>query len=445
MTLMPAQHNNAPQTVWFAARDPSSLQAIRPLLKAMDEQTNHFIYVFLESPALELNAQGSDLWNRVEIIPVLPFSSFLQQRNVESESEDYSLSEDDWVQLMNRWVKAHEFAHESKRTQNLPGLVITGVSGPGVGVDEMLLFMASKEKIPSLAIQSSWGDFNREVPALPEYALCIDEGTVARNRTHAPSVATTAVGSLRHVDYHGLKVEKLRRSVREHLLPLKTSNLPEDAGALSEACSEHKDNKTPLFVVWLGQPLHGLDGYYRTLNDFLDALGSDKFQDHNIVLGYRPHPKETPLQQAHTQDCISRIFTHWVDLSDLSFAEAAAAADCVVSCFSSGGFDSVYLNEKSSFPFSSVLYLFYDAQIQDWFSSNTHQTDIILVKRHLALGVKELRQLPSQLEAALNPKTREALWREARLTLPQVDDVVERSMQVVQTILSQCDNEHSER
>ncbi|MBF6058666.1 MULTISPECIES: hypothetical protein [Thiomicrorhabdus] len=373
--------------ILVSARDPASLQAVQQLLPALAQQ--YSVRLWLQSPAFDIWCEGEFQVEGIEV----------EQVTLKDWSDGIS---------KERWLK--ESALRDKLQACSPDLVLTGVSGPGVGVDEALLLFSRELGIASLALQTFWGGFNSELDALPDYALVIDDGAVQMNAATYPEITCFAVGSLRHAPYQSLDVEARRAELRNDF-PI---------------C-----NKT--LVLWLGQPLWQVEGYLKTQQVFADFLHR-KIEEtsESYYLLYRAHPKEDSEQVAVVHQLLQdSIPGCWQDVSKHSFVDCLLLADMVVSCFSSGGFDNVCLNEKTTQPFSSTLYLFFDPTIREWFHRYSHLEEIPVVSEEFALAVTSKEQFADRFAEAMDDSVRLTLGHNAKLHLPPADYAVEKSMEVI--------------
>lgn len=383
------------QSIALSARDPATVQALTPVVLALEKQTDFDLTLFLQTPANQLFDVLSLTRTRVIEIDTVTFSK---------------------DQAVENWVA--ELGVLDVLQQSPPNLLITGVSGPGVGIDEALIYLAPQLQIPSMAVQTYWSGFNRQLGVLPDYALAIDDGAVLKNLRHSPDVVSFPVGSLRHVSYQGLDVKAQRINIRNR-----------------------KSLADQQAVVWLGQPLEHLAGYYQTLESFLDFFQQRRRLKQRLIFCYRPHPKETQQQRQLTQSLIcDALGDDWLDLSQEHFADCLMLADLVVSCFSSGGFDSVCLNEKSTEPYANSLYLLYDDEVRDWYQRTSHTQRIPIVEEGFALAVDRFDQLPTIFDQALDAEIRNKLWRKAKQHLPPVDQAISLSLDVIDNLLNNSES-----
>jgi hypothetical protein len=148
-----------------------------------------------------------------------------------------------------------------------PDILLAGVSGEGVGIDEIATKVC-KTRIPTLVYQDYWGYLNPGIECIADRVLVMDlAGDVATEKQY-PSLQRSVVGSLKY-DYY-----------LHHVIPRLYFQFHLSYPAL--------DNN---FWVFIGQPLAFINSYSHILH-----LISDFSKKKNVQCYYLPHP----LEKMHT-------------------------------------------------------------------------------------------------------------------------------------------------
>lgn len=375
------------------ARDPASAHALLPLIPSLNQV--YSLVAVLQEPALSLLADElAGVNNQAIAFPII---------------EDFASGIDEaqsWL-LTKKWK-------QPLRTQNdfeqRVYAVLTGISGPGFGVDEMMLAAANGMKIPTFSIQSAWGTINQETGVMPQTALVLDDAAIDINKQHYPSMKSIAVGSLQHAKYAELSPSGIRDLHRARFI-------------------EEKDQ---VLIGFYGQPIAELDAYQQTVEDFCIEL--KRWQKPFKIL-YRPHPKEAvSLEQNSTWN---RLRKHFPDVILDPFQEVTTSLCCVdlvVSAFSTCCFDGLYLNELEDKPFNASVFLWFNKDLIQWATNCSDTKDLHLVKENLVLAVDNNNELLDVLETGLNKTQRFLLWQNARERLPSARHAVSLVLKVLESV-----------
>jgi hypothetical protein len=272
-----------------------------------------------------------------------------------------------------------------------PDAVLVGVSHCNeAGLDEA--FLAAAFDRPKFAMQDFWGDVNLTLGSGADIYFALDEVAVQLTASRHEKMAI-ACGSPKHHRYSTLDVSALRFSSRSQL------------GIYSDR---------PI-IGYFGQSLSHLPGYGYLLRTFARSVAE---MDSDVCLIYRPHPRESESEIAKTLSCFSENGVQARLVTEGVTEEWLAAADVVVSCFSSCAYDTAFLNRFSSIPINSAIYLLFDESVAEYFRSVTGLEVPPPAELGLVTAVQSEQLLGDTLRDALTVKRTKETWRLAQLHLP---------------------------
>lgn len=271
-----------------------------------------------------------------------------------------------------------------------PDAVLVGVSHfHEVGVDEA--FLGAAHDRPRFAIQDFWGDANLNLGGGADLYFALDEAAVrlTRERHGKPALAC---GSPKHARYAALDVARLRAGARARL------------GAAAGPV-----------VGYFGQSLFHLPGYGGTLEAFAAALNASFPQ---ACVFYRPHPREGRPEATQTLRHLEAGGVRAYHAEGGATEEWLAAADLVVSCFSSCGYDATFVQRAAPAPMGTSLYLLFDESVAGYFRAVSGLQAPPPAELGLVQCVHRVEALPAALRSALSEDARASAWRLARDHLP---------------------------
>lgn len=259
-----------------------------------------------------------------------------------------------------------------------PDAVLTGLSGPDVGVDEVLLYLAHREGWATYSIQDAPGWV---VPGIsgPATTYFVQDLAHARQTETVPGV---------------------RRAV-----PVGTLKLL----AVSEAAfSRAAATRSGPGVMFIGQPLWYLPGYVRTLTWFAKAVTRADLGP----LYYRAHPLEDTCTLASLSDIA-------IQLDDsASYEEALMKCEIVASCFSTGLQDAAQLAQLTGRRCPQLIYCLDQSDIRETFESTSQSLDLTISEQDFATFLLE-QMTPNDLRAVLESR----VDRGIRFSPPQPDRI----------------------
>lgn len=352
-----------------SARDPGAAGNLYPIVREALQADDIELYLAAQEPALDwFRRKGLN----VETVSSPPLAT------INHPGRDALLDE---AERLLKQVQAD--------------VVLTGLSGPGIGIDEALLARAD---VPTFALQDFWGDVNKSfgVPA-DCYLVRDDEAAQLSQTLHR--VDSIVVGSPKYVDLCGIDSQALGDQARRRL-------------QIDDQIAE---------IGLFGQPLWQHSAYRETLAQFAEAL-SQAADDFRLI--YRPHPKET-AEEIEQAMCVLGAHTDKLILDqDGETLSLIAACDVVASAFSSCCLDLIYLQRCSQTDLGTALYLLFHPAMRAVYQQYTGMDHLPPVNEGLALQADSREELVDTLRQALSPEVRGRLHRSIDQVLPLPEKVV---------------------
>lgn len=354
----------------ITARDPATADAIRPLLASFSSDSRFQVDIVAENPAFKLLLLDIEQEN-------IPISFFPQ-----------CFSHEELVARCSELILAKK-----------PDAVLTGISGPDVGVDEGILDTLGEFSIPSYSIQSYWGDINETFAGRPRTIFVIDDyaARFTRKRCNSEIVIT---GALKYADFKKKNPLSIRKQF-EDIVGKKT------------------DEK---LLGFFGQPLSEIYGYSNTIERLSQAI--EKLAIHCRVV-YRPHPKET---EEARRDTISFFQTRGleviVDENEDAFP-VLCGVDVALSVFSTCGYDAVYLNRWSGSPLNTTLFLMYDPYMCRWYRKYSKLSNIPMDSDGIVSNVSCSDDVENAISCSLDKQYQRKIWEKIVRNLPDASYSVE--------------------
>ena len=245
--------------------------------------------------------------------------------------------------------------HATKAGQRLKehsvAAVVCGLSPASeTGIDEIVIAGARIHGIPSVAVQDFWGDVR------PDKAL-------------------------KHTRFTGIDFLRLRREGRAALGVGLTAPL----------------------IGFFGQNLLAVEGYLEVLSDIGRASASI---GGGTKLFYKPHPRESDACLASTLRHLKAAGAVPLLMESTMIESAIAAADVVLSCFSTVGLDAAYMMCAEDAPAVSIICADYPADVRDFWRPSTGLGAFPLVTAGLALAAHDGRSLREAMRLGLDIQER---------------------------------------
>ncbi len=253
-----------------------------------------------------------------------------------------------------------------------PDAVLTGLSGPDSGLDEVLL--AACGDTPSFAYQDFWGDVNLAEGRAADCYL-VRDAYAARLTERHHGLNAVVVGSTTETRPTGLRLPRRR---------------PRSAAAQ---------------VAWCGQPLWGVSGYAATFRRF-----ARQFNDATLLV--KPHPKESARHCLHYRHLAPGPVVIWRGSLERLFERC----ELVASAFSNCALEQIAHNAGPGNRFSLPLQLLCDRRLRATYQEWTGIDRLPLAEQGLALGITA----GSKLDASLSPTRLQRFRRASRQQLRQL-------------------------
>jgi hypothetical protein len=343
----------------ITARDPATADAIRPLLVGLQNKIRFQVEIVAENPAFKLLRLDAEQEN----IPISLFSQCLSKQELVARCRELVLAKK-------------------------PDAVLTGISGPDIGVDEGILSALEECSIPSYSIQSYWGDINETLTGRPQTVFVIDEyaASITRQRCLAEIVIT---GALKYANFEKIDPLILRKQFTDTVI-------------------RRPDEK---LLGFFGQPLSEIQGYSDTI-DMLARVTKELAIKCRIV--YRPHPKETQKSRRETLSLFqARGMEVIVDENEDGFP-ALCGVDIVISAFSTCGYDAIYLNKWSRLPLNTTLFLSFDQQLLHWYEDYSKLLRVPMANEGIVAEVFRAVDLGNAIHRGLDSQYQKKVWRKIK-------------------------------
>ncbi|SFR59399.1 hypothetical protein [Thiomicrospira sp. ALE5] len=290
-----------------------------------------------------------------------------------------------------------------------PDAVLTGISGPDAGVDEVALIWAERHGVPSYALQSYWGDINPLIDIFPNTVFVLDQLAVELTRKRYPAIDCIPVGSIKHNEFEGFDALASRHLLRP--------------GLVAEG---------QVLLGFYGQPLEDNPGYIKTLERLAEQL---HVWSRPFKVMYRPHPKESKVLRRKTfalleQAVGARVFFD----PGLELKQSLSVCDLVVSAFSTCGFDALHLNKISPRAFSSSVYLWFEPELIEWWQSYNQLKNDPLLDTGMILCADNNTELLETFEKGIDPSFQKEVRLKALEYFPESNDGCKKIIETISNL-----------
>jgi hypothetical protein len=371
--------NRPPIRLLLSARDPGAAAHIREVAAAALADPRFEVSLIAASPALERLRESG--------FAVREFSG-----------EPVSEASDPRTEQLLREARAWQ-------EEIQPDALIVGTSGPGLGVDEALIAMATTSH--HYMIQDYPGYV---VPGFGRFANCyfaIDEAAAALTVGRGPARLVVA-GLPKYVAYDRLDPVTLRSVGRSRL------------------------GWEGLTITFYGQPLWDLPGYAVTIQHLAKAIAGSLSSGLTV---YRPHPKETTEQRAYSAQLFQREGVNAILDPAPNIEISLCSADIVCTCFSTCGEDQIHLQRVAARPLGVVIYLLVEDDLRQQHISDSAREAPPRTEEGMALLATRCEDIKPLLCKAVDPVVRERLWRAAQEELPSPELAVRT---ILDTVKQDC-------
>jgi hypothetical protein len=267
-----------------------------------------------------------------------------------------------------------------------PDCILTGISGPDYGIDEIALGVCSSyDSINTFSIQSYWGDLNNACGSIADTIFVLDDFASELTKERHAACNTVITGSWKSNLYNQIDITKERSKFKLH-------NFNNNSGRL---------------VALFGQPLFEYEWYRDTLELFI-KFASEINPPLEII--YKPHPKEKGESISWTINKLSNSSIEFSTQERINTLKLLAVTDMAVSLFSTVGYDLQNLLQKSEIPFSLPMYLFFNKDFKRWYFDNCRLSKIPLSDKEMSIVVENSNHLKQNIENALSFSTKERCY-----------------------------------
>ena len=263
-------------------------------------------------------------------------------------------------------------------TEFYPDLLISGVSGPDYGIDEIALRRCNDVgNIKTFAVQSYWGDINPVLGSVAQTVFVLDHFAAELTEKRYPEIKTIITGSFRNKKYKSFDVVNARHNFREKMQLYDSSTV----------------------IAFFGQPLFSYSWYRDTLRIFSLSL---KKEFSSLEVFYKPHPKELQDAIEFTSELLSESGSKFYLLDDSDVFSLLAGSDLNVSLFSSIGYELQRMLACSPEGFSVPMYLFYEEGCRQFYTGYSGLESIAMAHDDMAIVVECPSALPDMIRLGLD-------------------------------------------
>jgi hypothetical protein len=273
-------------------------------------------------------------------------------------------------------------------------------------IDDWML--AASGNIPAAVMQDFWGEVQAGQQQNADLFLVLDSEAERLTRAKV-SAQVVVVGSPKHARYGRLDWQELRVASRAAM------------GIIGEK-----------FVIGhFGQDLQRLAGYRTLVSDIASAVA----MQNDVKLVYRPHPRESPASVISTLAILRKKAKNTTLLKGMDIEGALAGVDAVVSCFSSCGYDGLYLTRHLNGLGPSVVYVDYDPEIKSYWTQHAGVDALPAVEAGIAFEARDFHDLVGILKSIRRPETRSALGERICRLVPDPIQAPELAARAVLSII----------
>ena len=348
--------NSHKKKLLVTARDPSAANDLAALLPGLAQRPNLEITLIAQDPAFEILRVG-----------------FLGRDSLENAKLKY-MPWDDEVSIENciRDVLA----------SFQPDMLLTGISGPDFGVDEIALKLCQGNATKTYSVQSYWGDLNCKFGITADTVFVIDQFAAELTRQRYPSVKTVITGPFQTKNYAAFDALDARMAFREGL-------------------GLHRQK---IIVGFFGQPLFEYQWYKDTLSFFADTFAKEHEDTHLL---FKPHPKETSESIAWFSEKLSTSVVEFTISRQADVLTVLSGIDLAVSLFSTIGYNLQNLVAQSEGLAAVPMYLFYEKQCRNWYKQYCGLEKIPMTYDEMAIVVEASDELSAMMARGLDGSFRE--------------------------------------
>lgn len=303
-----------PPRLLFSAANPGAAKLILAALKhIVTDSRIHLIGVIAQQAAIQI------------------LQPFCKEKNIQF----YPVSNLRWINVQE--LSSTEVTIELEKLINrlAPDAVLTGLSGPDLGIDEWLIDFARKRNWLTYSLQDAPGWVVKGIsgPASTYFTQHKQHNSQTLQNPHVYRAIT--VGSLKSLAFDEFSIKTIQPQTK------------------------HRK------ILFLGQPLWHLSGYKKTLTQFAEII---KKTNYGPVV-YQPHPLESHILIKKNMGANLKLN------SELTYEESLISYTIIASCFSTGLQDVVYLTQQLKLNPPKLIYCLYQKDIRNFFITNSQSLE----------------------------------------------------------------------
>ena len=256
-----------------------------------------------------------------------------------------------------------------------PNFIITGLSGPGAGIDESLVYCGKKIRIPTFSYQDFYGDLNRSLKTDPDYFLVTDKNAAKYINDNTKSKSIVLGHLFNKIDY-------------------------------KKIISKYKKKDYQKSILICGQPLSRLNAYYSTFKYLSNFLNSNESK---YKLYFRLHPKEDETSIKRIKQIFSKnkivILRSPNPLSDLM------NKTIIITCYSSLTMDFAKINSTAKKPLGVCVCMMFEKKIKEYYKKYTKLNFLPYAKMKIASEIKYKKDFNIVMKKVIQKNEMFSQWK----------------------------------
>lgn len=340
------------QTVLITARDPSTGFDLINIINYLLKEKDIFLFIISEEPA---------------------YSIISTNANFKSNNKKF------------RFILLNESSAKEKKTKLKekililkPDIILTGISGPDSGVDEICIQISKEINFRNtFSLQSYWGDINPNYKEKPNNFFVIDKYAAEVTKKRAPKSNIYITGN-----------QQFKKWISHNW---------QDSRTLFK--TKYKINENKKIISFFSQPLFKYQFYWDTILNFLDIF-SKEFKDYLLII--KVHPKDEDSFEDKLSQLCKFLKINYLFIKQENILEIISASDLTVSLYSSVCYTSQIMLSQASYPFTIPVYLFFNRDLKDYYKKTCFIDKIPLSEGKKSVIINSVQNIKQSLRMSLD-------------------------------------------
>ncbi len=344
------------KTILITARDPSTAFDLKSIINYLLVEKNIFLLIIAEEPAYSIIYENTDLKSNYYKSKVILLKDF---------------------KLEDKKLKLKDNILSSK-----PNLILTGISGPDYGVDEICIQLSKELNLRNtFSLQSYWGDINTHFKEKPNNFFVIDKYAADITRERSPQSKIFITGNQQSKNWIDHNWVESRKNFK-------------DKFGLDE-------NKK--IITFFSQPLCRYSFYWDTIINFLCIL-SKEFKEYTLIV--KAHPKDENTFESKISQLCNSLNIDFIFLKEENILELISASNLTVSLYSTACYTSQIMLSKSIKPFTIPVYLFFNEEFKKFYRKTCFFYEIPMSNKNKSVIINSVDNIEKLLKLSLNTNFR---------------------------------------